>query len=335
MAEDLLLGCVNQLRRRREIGITSTRASNGRIEYVLRNVQALADEQINAIDFNLVPIRWLALYTDVSLVRALDLLWRIPELDVMGADRSIASEAVRLLDMALVVAGGCGKGRSEWIHRTIRYAQRYLSAPVFEHDITSYDRSAKRRKTEISANANPSILFAPTTVPVLPRPPTVSAYATGLSGQPFVIRGFTTSSNECPPWSAISKWSDATYLLSSVGEGRHVPVEIGSAYSDSDWGQRIVPLRDFLNRAGFLTSEQSEPHRQAEEPPMYLAQHSLFRQFPQLEADLAFPDYVWSAPSAPVDYPMYKPPSNQEGVIVNVWIGSGSGKIVSPAHTVS
>lgn len=336
VSEGLLRECLDELLCSIKSGSMVPRESSDRIEGILRGLQALADEQINSIDFHLVPTRWLALYTDVSLVRALRRLWFIEATDKSMLHSVAGSEAVRMLDMALIIAGGCGEGRLRWIHQTIHLAQGFISAPppIKHEEALHGDRLTKRRRVEIRVDPNPSILFAPKLVPVLPRPPTVSTYTTRHSESPFVIRGFTTSGLGCPPWSAVSTWSDPAYIMSSVGEGRHVPVEIGSAYSDRDWGQRIVRLRDFLTRAGFFGSRDRGRDDKSNEPPMYLAQHSLFRQFPQLESDITLPDYVWSAPSPPADYPTYVPPTNREGVITNVWIGSGSGSIVSPAHTV-
>jgi hypothetical protein len=110
-----------------------------------------------------------------------------------------------------------------------------------------------------------------------------------------------------------------------VGEGRVVPVEVGNSYVDEDWSQQIIPFRDFLARAGFSVV----PETQADYGPLYLAQHPLFKQFPELERDIILPDYVWNAHQGD-----YKPPDNESGILVNVWVGSGNGEVVSPAHTV-
>jgi lysine-specific demethylase 8 len=79
-----------------------------------------------------------------------------------------------------------------------------------------------------------------------------------------------------------------------------------------------VGWEGFLARAGWdLPSDPSDGE------PEYLAQTSLFRQFPALEGDMATPDYVWA------DIPDYNPPPE---LLVNAWIGGGG--VVSPAHTV-
>ena len=118
-----------------------------------------------------------------------------------------------------------------------------------------------------------------------------------------------------------------------------MPVEVGSAYDDDDWGQKIVSFRDFLARIGYdVVPEESDNHSSilsAATAPLYLAQHPLMAQFPALERDFSIPDYVWSSPLAPESMPMYHPPSTKDGFVLNVWIGSGEGQVVSPAHTVS
>lgn len=336
VAEALLLESLEELMCDTGHVAAIPRRSRDRMEGTLQSLHALADEQINAIDFHLVSSRWLALYTDVSLVRAMCQLSLANTKHFEAGGGTVAAlEAVRLLDMALIIAGGAGEGRLEWTHRLTAFAQTFLSPHATGLDpLDDGPPLPKRRKIDACASSDPAIVFAPKTVPVLPRPPSVSTYISRYSRDPFVLRGCMTLGEACPPWTAITEWSDPTYILSNVGEGRHVPVEIGSAYSDREWGQQIVPLRGFLTRAGFFGSQGCDMEAGSGEPPMYLAQHSLFRQFPQLEHDITLPDYVWSAPPAPIDFPAYMPPSNREGVITNVWIGSGYGKIVSPAHTV-
>ena len=114
---------------------------------------------------------------------------------------------------------------------------------------------------------------------------------------------------------------------------------MGNAYDDVGWGQRIIPFRDFLARAGYaVTPEQGGAGGGKEtipdKQPFYLAQHPLFSQFPELERDISLPDYVWSGPSATDDVPGYQTPKDGDGLAINVWIGSAGGEIVSPAHTV-
>ena len=157
-------------------------------------------------------------------------------------------------------------------------------------------------------------------------------YAARLSSAPFIVRNYANNpASGIPPWPALDRWGDTRYLLAAVGEGRVVPVEIGRSYSDAGWGQEIMPLRDFLCRVGYDVEPESAPDSLSTEP-LYLAQHSLFRQFSELERDFAIPDYVWSRPE-PDAQSTYQPVADSELPIVNVWIGNSGDHPVSPAHT--
>lgn len=295
----------------------------------LKTLLALADEHINAVDFHLVAPCWLSLYTDACLLLALEMSWRQSVLDEAGRDKVSLFEAVRLLDMAIIIAGALGPGRVQWVRQAITSTQALLPDPIYTH----LEHRPKRARAA-SEDAEEDLLFAPNPVPSVYAAPSIQQYIVHHSQRPFVIRDYFSASTECPPWPALSRWSDPEYLLSRVGEGRHVPVEVGSSYDDHQWTQRIVPFREFLREAGFF-GRNLDANIETDGPPMYLAQHSLFLQFPELEEDVSLPDYVWSAPPVPPHFAEYSAPATHDGVIMNVWIGSGSRSIVSPAHTVS
>lgn len=228
-----------------------------------------------------------------------------------------------------------------------------------------------------------------------------------------------------------SRWSDLAYLRQLAGPGRIVPVEVGGDYTQSGWGQRMMPFDEFLeslevveergtgreeeedgasaaSRRGrrevptcslggddddegiegpgggggsngstmrFCSttraavgskSRETDADRegQSSSPPSttttaaaaaaaavepaparpiyYLAQHSLFRQFPALVSDLLIPDLVYSPPEQHYPSPSftsntsnetssYEPPKSEEGYVLNAWLGPGGTK--SAAHT--
>jgi len=66
---------------------------------------------------------------------------------------------------------------------------------------------------------------------------------------------------------------------------------------------------------------------------LYLAQHSLFLQFPNMREDMIIPDYVYSCPNSSYSFPGYKPPTNDEQLVLNAWLGPKG--TISPAHVVS
>lgn len=288
---------------------------------------ALADEHINNVDYHVVSARWLSLYVDVNILFALhDLSMSTHQGRV---DTACRDRCVRKLDMAIVIGGAAMPKRMEWIQRAIKYAQVDLCAERSPRRFSPIDETPRKRRR---LECTPDRLFAPNTVPTLSEPPNIESYVQNHCNAPFVLRGHLTRSEESN-WPALARWSDTEYLISRVGHGRCVPVEEGSSYDDDNWSQRIVPFEDFLTRAGFsFSSTGADPPN---DRPMYLAQHTLLRQFPELAEDMRLPDYVLSRPAATADFPSYRPPSTKDGVVVNVWVGSGSGEIVSPAHTVS
>jgi len=65
---------------------------------------------------------------------------------------------------------------------------------------------------------------------------------------------------------------------------------------------------------------------------LYLAQHDLINQFPELRSDIIIPDYVYALAPAPSWFPDYKPPRVEGEYIVNNWIGPKGS--ITPAHKV-
>lgn len=117
-------------------------------------------------------------------------------------------------------------------------------------------------------------------------------------------------------------------------------MEVGANYARQEWGQDMMLWSEFLDHCGWdepaktnssSTSHESEPESSPNCPPiLYMAQHDLAAQFPALENDYILPDYVYTSPSAPPDWPGYKPPATPSGVISNLWIGPAG--TVSPPH---
>ncbi|KAF5387104.1 hypothetical protein D9615_001619 [Tricholomella constricta] len=122
-------------------------------------------------------------------------------------------------------------------------------------------------------------------------------------------------------------WRSAAYLRSVAGPGRIVPVEVGEDYRAHEWTQELIDWEAFL--ASLHLADQPPP------PPQranifYLAQHNLIQQFPSLRADIVVPDYVYASMDPP-EFTSYKPPGNDEQLVINMWLGPGG--TISPAHT--
>nr|XP_019045386.1 hypothetical protein I302_05775 [Kwoniella bestiolae CBS 10118]OCF24316.1 hypothetical protein I302_05775 [Kwoniella bestiolae CBS 10118] len=311
--------------------ITSRGEEKDTILLNLQTLETLSHEMINSIPFNIVPRHWLRLYTDIALLRSIRDIVIDEEVHESNMKR-FWLDAVRRLDMAIIVAGALGNNRKNWILDLIRVIQEKLSS----QDTGNIDvpTKAKRRKIDTTPSHTP-LLFAPNPILVLDHFPSVEEYLQDHLSHPFILRGYLKGSASSPAWPACSRWSSADYLLRTVGPGRVIPVEIGKAYDDIDWSQQIIPFTEFLHRAGFKSDARDKIASTPDESsPLYLAQYALFDQVPELEKDISFPDYVWSNPPAPGDTPSYTPPQNNDGLIVNVWVGSGNNEIISPAHTV-
>ncbi len=167
--------------------------------------------------------------------------------------------------------------------------------------------------------------------------------SSSVCARPFIVRGYAQNAG----WPAVQaeaegsapgSWSSIERLLRIAGPARVVPVEVGANYARKEWGQDVMLWSDFLRHCRWdepvRHDEATDDHRGTEpsSKPMvlYMAQHDLTSQFPDLESDFTLPDYVYTSPPAPSDWPEYKPPSTTAGVVTNLWIGPAG--TVSPPH---
>jgi lysine-specific demethylase 8 len=233
------------------------------------------------------------------------LCWRRLHTDasILGALVSQPLDAIAKLDTAIIVSGAAGEGRLDLILDIIQHIQKDL--PSFCD--TSVQTTAEVFERQVAAT--PSRERA---IPCLVTPPSLTAFQSRAHKAPFILRAYARD------WPALNDhpWASIEYLRSVAGPGRVVPVEVGQDYRTDDWSQKIIGWDEFL---ASLDSEDG--------PPLYLAQHSLFMQFPALRADIQVPDYVYA------DVPRQTaPPSNDEQLVINAWLGPRD--TISPAHTV-
>ncbi|ODN93385.1 hypothetical protein L198_05247 [Cryptococcus wingfieldii CBS 7118] len=293
----------------------------------------LAQQHIDSIPFNLVPPRWLRLYTDAYIISTL--IDIVCHQSIEGQQKILRLGAdIQQLDKVIIVAGALGPGRHRWVQTLIKKAQAVVSGT--EDDIaaevpqeTIFSSSQKSNSNPSTApDPNSSLLHAPNHIEVLQKIPSMRAYESRHSHSPFIIRRYASQKDYACFWPATELWSSPKYLLEQAGAGRVVPVEIGGAYDQANWGQEIVPFESFLERAGF---NRTFHQKRSTPSTCYLAQYDIFNQIPELAKDICYPDYVWSEPSRPSTGPAYSPP--HDSPVVNVWVGNGSGEIISPAHT--
>lgn len=316
----------------------SSRQENDRAHALSLCLLRLADEKILSYHYSEVPLHYRRLYTDATLLAVFALLLRSAD----SADSTSAQEeaqwleAIRLLDMALIVAACPGPQRQSTLFTLLSYCQSLLPSPS---PASSSEPPAKRPRL-----SPPSLLRLPT--PHLSRP--IPRYSPSsapspylpLPSTPFIITGGALDWPATDPES----WDTKEYLLSKAGGGRVVPVEVGASYTSEGWGQRVVGFEDFL---GSIFGDQEEEQREVQEhgkkgreegeehgtkkETLYLAQHSLFTQLPSLLTDVLLPDYVYSSPPPTADGTEYQPPITEDGYIMNAWLGPGG--TVSPPHT--
>ncbi|GAA95945.1 uncharacterized protein L969DRAFT_69780 [Mixia osmundae IAM 14324] len=256
-----------------------------------RDLLTLAQQRLRIYHYDRVPACWRYLYTDATLLLA------CARCKTANRDESWHAETVRLLDMAIIVAGA--EDREPLIFALMRFVQQSLVHDI--HD-TPAKRPGKRRKVDQPDLTRP--------IELLDRMPLF------MPKQPRVVR------NGCSDWPACIQWPDLSYLSRKAGPARVIPVEVGGSYTQDDWTQRIMPFDDFLCA---IASEDVKADK------LYLAQHDLFRQIPELRDDIIVPDVVFSAPQAPDHLPSYHPPMNELQYSLNAWFGPAG--TLSPAHT--
>ncbi|KAH7890000.1 hypothetical protein F5I97DRAFT_621915 [Phlebopus sp. FC_14] len=250
---------------------------------------------------------WRRLYTDACILKALVRTMTASELDEMAALESIAS-----LDHAIVIAGAPGDGRLEMVLDMIQWLQSSLpsrppSATILSRDVAL----AQQNALLTSVKEVPSIA-----------PPSLVVFQNTWSRTPFVLRAYAAD------WPALNghQWASVQYLSSVAGPGRIVPIEVGDDYRSDDWTQSLLSWDEFL-----AALDPGQTAAQPRRRTLYLAQHNLLTQFPALRDDIVVPDYVFASLTPPDFYPAYKPPTNDDQLVVNAWLGPES--TVSPAHT--
>ncbi|KWU41521.1 Clavaminate synthase-like protein, partial [Rhodotorula sp. JG-1b] len=283
---------------------------------------------------------WRRLYTDAVLYGAIAQLAHSNE----GGDATHALlQTIGRLDSALVISGSPGPMRLELAHQAPSHNEEDRLALSHLHQHISSSSSTRNRETTAPSSVYPHPsprTRLPPNIPrpgSQPRPPRTVHRPTRR--RPFPRNGEKRAHTR-------SRWSDLTYLRRLAGPGRIVPVEVGGDYTQSGWGQKMMPFDEFLDSlaggVGVGVGVGTREGDGADRPIYYLAQHSLFRQFPALVSDLLILDLVYSPPEH--HYPSlsldsntsketssYEPPQSEEGYVLNAWFGPGGTK--SAAHT--
>ena len=261
----------------------------------------LADEKIHVFPYGKVKSCWFRLHTDASIMKAICLL--VPPTsssdsndsqEVIEVGDASIDAAVAALDNALIVAGGLG--REDTIHQLLQRIDSHLKGV----DADNPPPQKKRKVDDGSPGSNPVVLPQSTVSLPFIKHPIMTLDSPSLEtfqGHMYSSREPAVLTNVLNEWPALSSWNRVSFWLdSTLGGRRPIPVELGRSYVDDEWGQKIMPFKQFLGDY-ILDPEPKEKG--------YLAQHDLFKQIPALRADITTPDYCYlDAPPPDPDTPV-------------------------------
>ena len=293
----------------------------------------LAHAKIHSYPFSKVPICWRRLFTDASIVQALTVMRDGVESlgSGEGADGGDEKgdwrgggdwiqEAVRLLDMAVIMAGA--PEREGMVEELLSALQSYFE----EVDDGSRKKKKRRKESDTFPIEGGNVFEIRNQIPIRSRLSMEAFEKHLMTGLPLVIQDALTH------WPALHErpWNSPAYLMKKTFGGRRlVPVEIGRSYTDSGWGQSIITFKDFMSI--YLLRDLPDTK---EEAIGYLAQHDLLSQVPSLRNDISIPDYCYTNPPPPAPGTLLAKKEQErklEEPLLNAWFGPAG--TISPLHT--
>ncbi|KAJ5131371.1 uncharacterized protein N7515_007410 [Penicillium bovifimosum] len=290
----------------------------------------LANSKLHVFPFHNVHPCWHRLYTDASIVKAcviiitkcgltseqtfesqLDIAQFIRDIKNAPTETKISpdapwlSDVVEILDKLLIMTGA--PLREKLVESLLSTLQTAAGSENEQDSDSSVEgRASKRRKFSPP-------LFPPDAIPNpdLERPiPRLSAPSfDSIEDHIANVRTPLVITDAISHWPATSTrpWASRDYWWKRTFGGRRlVPIELGRSYTDEDWGQKIIPFKDFVDRhlwQGKL-APTGMPTKQAQANDLdgetaYLAQHNLLAQIPALRNDISVPDYCYITPPGP------------------------------------
>lgn len=301
-------------------------------------------EMLHSYPYRQVPGCWRELYTDAGIHKALGLGFLAMTRDVQDTAKDdpadLLRQAILACDNVLVMSGAAGIGRKPVVYELIDLLENLIT------DIAEKSGDKASNSIQKKQRIHPPLKLGedvnPETVPALKYPiprldlPTMDAFQRHVNGPaggtPIIITGAIDH------WPARERWTDLETLCQTAGPDRLVPIEIGSQYTDEEWTQKLVTIREFIQEyvigpstlpSVHDTDSDSKDDSNSEDKPKsrvgYLAQHDLFDQIPRLRRDIDIPDYCMIEPR---EQKGYIPPDD---VLLNAWFGPRG--TVSPMHT--
>ncbi len=227
-----------------------------------------------------------------------DALWKLVE-DGVGWSEPYLREAYVL---ACVAAAAASEGTA--LERLRHLDNAFIMGgpgEVLQPFVDLVEPVARGQQAAIAAATHAS--HPASGVPALPRLqnelrrlhcPTVQEFAAFYKrDEPIVLTGVAED------WEALRKWPDLNWWAATYGH-RAIPLEVG-AYSDAAWHEEVASVADFVSR---LKSGGEV---------VYLAQHTLFEQLPDLRRDFREPECIRGKVAR-----------------TNAWVGSAG--TVTPLH---
>ncbi|KAG9018707.1 hypothetical protein FRB90_010321 [Tulasnella sp. 427] len=228
-------------------------------------------------------------------------------------DEATYKTAIARLDRAIILTGGDRYADLlEDIIKCIQDTYLPLETPQSSSAEAGLDEAG-------SMGTEPPRLLPLSSIPIPAiNAPSLSSFQREHSAHPFIVKSYASE------WPALTShpWRSLEYLRGVGGRGRVVPVEVGGDYRASGWTQTLMDWEAFLD--DIFTPADSAKSK------LYLAQHSLLRQFPALRRDMEIPDYVYAELDPPNNWSTYRPPMNDEQLVINAWLGPQ--QTMSPAH---
>lgn len=230
------------------------------------------------------------LYAFASYIKTGIILRRVNDQCDSSKISNTLTDAIKAADMGLLMGSSMRKELSHVANelcRLIHSVSDYQDCPE-----TSSFPKADNTEVELRGEAIPVVVC-----------PSIESFSKNYFNprKPVKLKGCIEH------WPALQRWSNVKYILEKIGP-RTVPVEIGSSYTSSEWSQKLMTVRSFIET--YMLKNNT--------PVGYIAQHQLFNQIVELLDDIREPEYCCLSDT-------YE--KSGDGVDVNAWFG--------PAHTVS
>jgi lysine-specific demethylase 8 len=176
---------------------------------------------------------WRKLFTMLSLIKTILLAKLNAQLAPrVGLDKyELERDVVKICDVALLMGMPMLDNACASLAAAICFKCREPLAAIEERES---ERERKRRRTDVScagAASSADRIFEPSLELF------VSEYRD--KAQPVIMEGLMRD------WPAMEKWSPE-YLRVAHGM-RTVPVELGTRYTDGDWTQTLMTLKEFID----------------------------------------------------------------------------------------